>query len=308
MSADLSAPGLALSADTRRALAAEHDLVLHAAALTRFDADEAAYRAINVDGTARILDLAGAANAELIHVSTAYVCGTRDGTVLEVELDIDQEFSNGYERSKAAAERIVRAAIPRACIVRPSIVVGDHPSGRIRRFDTFYVVLKLLAEGRLPILPATAHATLDLVPLDHVSDAVAAVAARFEAAAGRTLHLVADRPTPVSAFPQTFARHPGLHAPELRRPAEFDPATLSPVEQRLLHRGLGVYLGYFTRAPRFDAAEARAVLGYSAPPVDQAWWDRLVRYALSAGFIRAGSGRPGRSDPVSRSVDTAVPG
>lgn len=268
------------------AVARGHDLLLHAAALTRFDAEDDAYRAVNIEGTARIVDLARAGGMGLLHVSTAYVCGTREGIVREGELERGQSFANGYEASKLAAEALVRASGLRTAIARPSIVVGDHAGGRIRSFDTFYVILKLLAEGRLSAMPARAGATLDLVPLDHVADALAALVARFDAAAGATVHLVAARPTPVEAFPETLARHPGLAVPRLVEPERFDLAALPPSERRFFERGASVYAGYFTRDPRFDDTQARALTGITPPPVDRDWWDRLVGYALAAGFIR----------------------
>lgn len=171
----------AVAADVARS----HDILLHAAALTRFDATAAHYAAVNVGGTRRVIELAERGGMDLLQVSTAYVCGERDGAIPEDELDCGQAFANGYEASKAEGERLVRRSGLRTVIVRPSIVVGDHATGRIRRFDTFYVLLKLLAEGRLPTMPAAAAATLDLVPIDHVAAAIVALVGRFDRAVDR---------------------------------------------------------------------------------------------------------------------------
>ena len=278
-------------------IAGSHDILLHAAALTRFDGSDADYAHVNVDGTRRVIELAGRGGMDLLHVSTAYVCGERNGAIAEHELDCGQIFANGYEASKAAGERLVRQSGLRHVIVRPSIVVGDHATGRIRRFDTFYVLLKLLAEGRLSTMPAIAGATLDLVPIDHVAAAIVALVECFDRAAGTTLHLVADRPTPVDAFPATLRRHAGLAVPRLVDPAAFDPAALAPEERRLYERGASLYAGYFTRAPRFDGTALRAVSGVRPPPVDMAWWDRLVSYAVTAGYVRPAAPQASRSRP-----------
>ena len=308
MTGDVTAPGLGWSASTWTTIAESHDLLLHAAALTRFDAQETEYRAVNVDGTGRMIELARAGGMGMLHVSTAYVCGERDGTILEQQLDCGQRFANGYEASKAASERAVRASRLRTVIVRPSIVVGDHKDGRIRRFDTFYVLLKLLGEGRLSTMPAKPGATLDLVPIDHVADTIEVLVERFDRAVGATLHVVADRPTPVEAFPRTLARHPGLAAPRFVDPVSFDPAVLTPSERRFYDRGASVYAGYFARDPRFDDTQARALSGLTPKPVDQDWWDRLVDYAIASGFVRASEGAvaPGLGAQASRSRPNGI--
>jgi 2-alkyl-3-oxoalkanoate reductase len=89
------------------------DLVIHGAAATGFNLGERVYREVNIGGTANVLALIGQrgqAPIPLLHLSTSYVCGERSGPVAEGELDVGQRFANGYESSKAEAERLVRAA------------------------------------------------------------------------------------------------------------------------------------------------------------------------------------------------------
>ena len=64
----------------------------------------------NFDGTRRILDLCRTTGIRQFHyISTAYVCGLREGRVLETELDVGQTPGNDYELSKIEAEKLVRA-------------------------------------------------------------------------------------------------------------------------------------------------------------------------------------------------------
>lgn len=285
---------LTLATDLRReafgwdrvdAVGAAHDLIIHCAAVTRFDAQPALYRAVNIDGTARVLALAETAGLGVLHVSTAYVCGTREGVIPEQACQPGQAFANGYEASKAAAERLVGAARAPAAIARPGIVVGEHRSGAIRCFDTIYSVLRLLGEGWLATLPARPGATLELVPIDHVAAGIVALAEKSASAAGGIFHLVSGRPTPVRAFPATLAAFPGLSVPSLGVPEDFDPDT-SPSGQRRLHQCMQPYAGYFRRDPRFDDTAFRALTGLECPPVDSAYLHRLVDHCLAAGFLR----------------------
>lgn len=283
---DLTQDRLGLPEADWRALAAEVDAIVHGAAITEFTDETPLHRAVNVDGTARIVDMALAANAELVHISTAYVCGTRDGIVLERELAEGQGFTNGYEATKFEAELIVRESGARYAIVRPSIVLGNHADGRTRSFDTIYPILKVFAEGLVTTMPASPSSTLDLVPIDYVCRGIAEVADRFEAAEGQVFHLKASSPTPLEAFPETLSSFRGLSFPKWVDPASFDPSTLSPVERRFFKRGAEVYARYFSRNPQFDDANWRAFSDLRCPPTDEAWWRRLVGYAVEAGFIR----------------------
>ena len=63
-------------------------------------------------------------------LSTAYVCGTRTGTIAEEELDGNRDFRNAYEESKPRrASRLAWMRDPSRDGLRPSIVVGDSGPG-----------------------------------------------------------------------------------------------------------------------------------------------------------------------------------
>jgi len=166
---------------------------VHCAAITDFGRAEALYQQVNVDGTRQVIELAREHATPLVHVGTAYVCGERSGTIAESELDVGQRLGNNYEESKLRAETLVRKAnadgLPVA-VVRPSIVVGAARTGVVRDFKNIYVVLKLTTQGRVRSIPGHFDAMLDLVPVDHVADVVAATVDRFAEAEGRTFHAV----------------------------------------------------------------------------------------------------------------------
>ena len=284
---DLTAPALGLTDAETMAIATRHDLVIHCAATVRFDLTEAEYRATNVAGTAAMLALAARADLPLLYVSTAYVCGGRDGAIGEGDALPATGFANGYEASKAAAEALVAAASPRHVIARPSIVVGDSRIGAIRNFDTIYAAFKLIAEGRIRQMPARADATLDFVPIDHVAGGLIALAEAMPDAAGGRFHLVSGAPVSVTEWVAAIASYPQFAAPALIDPAAFDPTALPALERRLYARVAGVYASYFQRDPRFDDARLRALTGLACPPTGPAFLRTLIDYCIGQGSCAA---------------------
>ncbi len=282
---DVAAVRLGWDEATHARVAHAHDLVVHCAASVRFDMTDADYDRVNIGGTANVAALARAGGCDLLHVSTAYVCGRADGLVPEARVRSGVDFANGYERSKAAAEAVVVASGVRWAIARPSIVVGEHATGAIRSFDTIYVVFRLIAQGLVRRLPVAAHATLDLVPIDHVAGGLVNLAARMEAAAGSIVHLTAAAPVPVATFRDAIARRPHFAVPELVPADLFDPAALPQRERRVWLRAAGVYASYFARDPRFVAERLAALSGHRCPPTDGAFLDRLIGHGLDAGFL-----------------------
>lgn len=291
---DVSLPRFGWSEREVAQVAHDHDLLVHCAATVRFDLPEEEYRAVNVGGVSNALELAEAGSMAFLHVSTAYVCGAREGMIGEDDPLPDAGFANGYEASKAAGERLVRASGVRWAIARPSIVVGESASGAIRQFDTTYAAFKLIAEGRVRHMPARKGATLDFVPVDYVAQGIVALAERMDAAAGGTFHLASTQPLPVERFAGTIGAYPQFAAPELVAPEAFDPEVLSPLERRLFKRVAGLYASYFQRDPRFDDQRFRTVTGMASPPTGEAYVRRLIDYCIAAGFL---SGRAGNYAP-----------
>jgi nucleoside-diphosphate-sugar epimerase len=281
LASDVRSPGLGLAVDPRL------ELIVHAAAITAFDAPPEVYRAVNIDGTANVVALAERAGTALLHVSTAYVCGTRDGCIGEA--DRGSDFTNGYEASKAAGEELIAAAAARGLptvIARPSIVVGDSRDGALREFGNIYTMFRLIAEGRLRTLPAAEGATLDLVPIDHVAGSIVTLAQAFNSARGRTVHLVAASATPVSALGTAIASVPGLGRPRFVPAATFDVGALPATERRWHAAAASLYTGYLQRAPRFDTTNADCLVP-TCPPTDAAWLRRLVAACVARGFVTA---------------------
>jgi nucleoside-diphosphate-sugar epimerase len=152
---DLLQPGLGLDPRRRDELAEHVDEVIHAAASVSFGLPLPEARAVNVEGTRRMLELATDVSARgrglrrFAHVSTAYVAGTHRGVFGETDLECGQGFHNSYERSKWEAERLVRRHAERlpVQVMRPSVVVGDELSGWTASFNVIYQPLRAYARG-----------------------------------------------------------------------------------------------------------------------------------------------------------------
>jgi thioester reductase-like protein len=301
---DLCLPGLGIDPRRRADLAERIDEVIHSAASVSFSLPLDQARAVNVEGTRRVLELGEEIQRRgglrrLAHVSTAYVAGTHRGLSDEAGLDRGQDFHNTYERSKWEAERMVRAHAERLPIqvFRPSIVVGDELTGWTSSFNVIYTPLRAFASGSLPAVPARRSAPVDIVPVSYVARAILGLA---DAGPGRTFQLAAgSESSTVGELIDRAARHfdrrpvravsPVLYRRVLR------PVTArraGPAQQRWLERG-EVFFPYFAAKVRFDTTAARAALdplGISVPPVAD-YFERLLDFAAWANWGRRPVGR-----------------
>jgi thioester reductase-like protein len=285
--ADVTKPALGLAEPVHAELARQVDRIAHCAAVTEFGHPSAVYESVNVRGTANVLAFAGATSKPLVHLSTAYVCGERDGVVTEDELDVGQTPGNPYEASKLRAEKLVRRAhangLPVA-VVRPTIVVGAERSGAVREFKNIYTVLKLTTENKVRQIPGRYDATLDLVPVDYVADLTAEVVARLAEVDGVTLHAVGGALT-LRDFSDVMAEYPSFHVPRFQPPAGFDVERL-PLGERMYHeRIVSLYQSYFRRGVRFDASAAEGFRVRRRVRGGKPLLRKVFDYAIRAGYL-----------------------
>lgn len=275
---DVCKPGLGLDTAMQGRLAAHVDLVIHCAALVRFEAAAEDLAAVNVEGTRHVAQAFPA--ARIIHVSTAYVCGLRDGHIAEAPCDPDSAFGNGYEASKARAEAVIHQLRPDAIIVRPSIIVGEAATGRIRSFDTIYRAFKLIAEGRVASIPVMPQASLDFVPIDHVVNGICDLVARPDATSA-IIHLAAHEAVNAAHFLSVIGQIPGFSSAII---VSGDCGGERPggIAERLAQP----YWGYFRRYPDFETQRLMTLTGRKAPVIDDDALIRQIGYCINAGFIR----------------------
>jgi thioester reductase-like protein len=264
---DITRPDLGLDAGTRADLATRLTDVFHLAAVYDLAVPEPLARRVNVWGTRHVVELCLELPKleRLVHFSTCYVSGTRTGTIYEDELDAGQRFKNHYESTKHDAEYLVRQAQRRipATIIRPSIVVGDSRTGETQKFDGPYfgmILIDKLARLHVP-LPylGESAAEVNLVPIDFVVDATAALW-RSASAAGGTFALADPGPLTARELYAEIVRGLGALGPLGSVPAALVDLPLRLLRVRRLLEVPREVLEYFNHPAHYDTARATAAL------------------------------------------------
>lgn len=295
-------------------LAEQVSEIVHCAASVSFELGLGASRAINVEGTRRMLEFAERCHRRgglrrLSYISTAYVGGEHRGCFSEDELDVGQAFRNAYERSKFEAERLVSDSCGQLpiTVLRPSIVVGECDSGWTASFNVLYWPLRAFAHGAYAALPARRDAPVDVVPVDYVADATFALSQAREAE-GATFNLTAGAHTSsvgeLVELASAFFRRP---APRLIDPAVYrrvvHPLLVRSSRDQRYRRALArseVFFPYFATKTVYDDRRARAALrgaGIGPAPL-RTYFDRLVEFALAAEWGRRPIPRAGAAAAV----------
>jgi long-chain acyl-CoA synthetase len=299
---DITSPDLGLRGPDVDGIAEQVSEIVHGAAAVSFEVELDAARAVNVEGTRRVLEFARRCHSRgglrrLSYVSTAYIAGMHSGCFSEDELDVGQRFRNAYEQSKFEAESLVagsRGRLP-ITVMRPSIVVGERGSGWTSSFNVLYWPLRAFARGAYMALPARRDAPVDVVPVDYVADATFALGEAREAE-GATFHLTAGAHTSsvgeLVALATAFfkRRAPRLIEPELYRRVVHPLLVRSSRDERY-RRALvrsEVFFPYFTTRVRYDDRCSRVALCATgiAPAPLHTYFDRLVEFALAAEWGR----------------------
>lgn len=270
-------------------------LICHCAAVVRFDDGESdLHQQTNVQGTAAVLELAEHLGAAVMHLSTAYVAGTRGGLVREGELDVGQTFNNGYERAKCQAEALVRdwsrRTARRAIILRPSIVLGDWTTGRTIHFHALYHYLRFAdrtsagrGDAAFRVL-ARPGATMNIVPVDYIARTAWDLVASGAAGAFHLTHPSAVRMDELSEMVSDIfggLRTRLVDAEEFRR--------LAPTRlEQALSSMVASYQPYTQSEPVFDRTNIDAAPAGNEPPhaIDTAYLRRLIEYARQADWGR----------------------
>ena len=115
---DVSQPGLGLDPETAARLHNDLDLIINSSGLTDFNPDLRDALAVNVDSTHHLIEFIRASDhAALLHLSTCYVAGQRDGRVAEevrlnytpagvADFDAEKEWLRLHELVESAEARV----------------------------------------------------------------------------------------------------------------------------------------------------------------------------------------------------------
>ena len=177
---DLTSPGFGLNREEYDRLVHTTDSVIHCAASLNRKSEKSCLN-VNLRGTLEVLTLAR--HVEHYHglrrfseVSTVAVAGKRENEVVteDAAIEWDRSDYDPYARTKKFCEHMTRVLLPDTpkTIFRPSIVLGDSRRAATTQFD---MVKAFVFLARLPVLPFRPSDKIDIVNVDFVADAIAAL-------------------------------------------------------------------------------------------------------------------------------------
>ena len=272
---DVAAMDFGLPGPKYLELAARVHSIYHCPQVTQPGVERRIAEALNIDGTAEVLELGEAARnlQRIVHFSSALVSGKRHGHVLESELIAPTHHTNIVEETLFRAEHMVRDAMDHLpiTVLRPSIVVGDSVTGAIERLEGPYLLILLMLSAptdlRVP-LPGRGDVPLNLVPMDYVIEAGCAIAKDPRTASG-TFHLVDSNPLTARRVFELIAEQVGRPGPVGSLPAQVAAALLrTPGLERFSHIPRA-FLEQLAMDVVFDDRNTREVLagtGIRCPP------------------------------------------
>lgn len=291
---DLRESELGLSRESKLWISRHCKQIIHSAASLAFhpEGDGEPWRT-NFDGTHHMLELCRATKIRRLHyVSTAYVCGLREGTIYESELDCGQKFRNVYEESKFRAEELVRSAneIDQLTVYRPAVIAGDSQTGYTNTYHGIYLYLRLMAlvVPRQPLgpdgkrmtrlrLPMTGDERRNVIPVDWTSRAMSHLILSPKAHE-RTFHLAPDQcvtPREIIEAAYSYFQSSGV---EYVGYQTLDPATYNDFEREFLP-GVTMYNDYEATDPLFDCSNLKRFAGhFPCPAIDEAMLHRFLRF------------------------------
>jgi len=282
---DISQPGLGLTPADLEFTRQQTTRVFHLAALYDLAVAREPAMHVNVGGTRNVVKFARTLPSlqHFHHVSTCYVAGKREGVILETELRHDAGYRNFYEESKYFAElevESVKDQLP-VTIHRPSVVCGDSRTGETVKYDgVYYLIQYLLRWPSLSSVNIGNHrVSLNLVPVDFVVDAMAALA--FDQnAIGKTVQLADPSPLTTNELFNTIARSANAKHSLITAPATWVRFFLmlppSPKITGLPHSAVP----YFFVKQLYDSSQAQALLKphrIECPPFES-YVDNIVTF------------------------------
>jgi thioester reductase-like protein len=294
-------PGLGLTASQRAWLGRHCDTMVHCAAAMVFRPDEQGepFRT-NVQGLEHLLAVCREAGIRKFHhVSTAYVCGLREGRILESELDLGQEMGNVYEQSKKQAEQLLHSTdwLEQLTIYRPASVIGDSRTGFTSQYHGFYLPLQLAYSFASAISPEEMNDRFfrrlslagnegkNLVPVDWLAPAIVYLVTHPEFH-GTTYHMASPQPVAVQMIQrvvqESIRRYCGRRIADKANPKELD------VYEKLFHDQMLIYRSHWRDDPRFDLTNTQRALPHlPCPDMDFDLLMRIARWPVEHKFPTA---------------------
>ncbi len=272
--------------------------IIHAAAETDLSAPLTRATKVNINGVRNILQLAsdcGSNLKRLLHISTAYISGTKTGTISTEELYEDVSPCDHYQMTKRKGELLLRAyfkTLP-ITIIRPTIIMGNSKNGRCLKFRTpYYPLLQLY--NRIPlILPVAKGGNFEMIPADWAAQVMLKMALAPNTI-GRCFHLSNGNKV-MNNLEYKHVVHKAFQAAgEARNVLHYLPFFLyrlfvSPMLKKRGAKGYALdenvryYRSYATYKRVFDNASTIAFLNqyHLPPPKIEDYFPKVMSYAIN---------------------------
>jgi thioester reductase-like protein len=291
---DLTSDRFGISSDDYDRLVHTTDSVIHCAASLNRKSEKSCLN-VNLRGTLEVIKLALQVDhyhglRRFSHVSTVAVAGKRQDEVVTEDNSIDWNRSDydPYARTKKFCEHMIHQLLPEVpkTIFRPSIVLGDSRRGETTQFD---MVRAFVFLAGLPALPLRAKDRVDIVNVDFVADAIAALHVK-ERTQYDTYHLSSGRES------QTFRqiteslaaaqnRRGPVYLPFLTKPFGTGVNLLATRKNAIGHGAalMKVFMPYLTFNTVFDNTRVTTELGRKPVPFSQYSYP-LLKFSRDTNF------------------------
>jgi len=291
---DLTAPQFGLGRDEYDRLVHTTDSVIHCAASLNRKSEKACLN-VNLRGTLEVIQLAR--QSQYYHglrrfsdVSTVAVAGKRSHEIVTEDRAIEWDRSDydPYARTKKFCEHMVRELLPDVpqTIFRPSIVLGDSRYAQTTQFD---MVRAFVFLAGLKVLPFRAHDKIDIVNVDFVAGAIAALHMKenpahdiYHLSSGNDSQTFRELTQALAAAQNT--RDP-LFMPVLEGPFSSAVNLLADRKNQIGHGAslMKVFLPYLTWNTVFDNTRVTSELGRKPAPFSQ-YSLPLLRFSREHNF------------------------
>ncbi|GAB3349009.1 NAD-dependent epimerase/dehydratase family protein [Modestobacter lapidis] len=277
------------------------DVVVHLAWALQPGREPERLRRVNVDGTQRVLDAAGAAGVpHVVHMSSlgVYSAGPPSRRIAE-DWPTEGVPSSQYSRDKVAAEGLVRKFVAThpdvtVSVTRPTLVLQPDAASEIGRYflgDLLLAAARLLPGPVAKVLPLPLPGSLHL-SFVHADDVASALVRIMDQRAPGAFNLSTDPALDADGLAAALGSF-RVPVPVFVLRAAMDAAfqtRLVPTEPGWLDLALGV--------PLLEWARARTVLGWTprrrGPDVLREFVAALGRGEGSAGPLLEPAGGPER--------------
>jgi len=292
---DIEKKNLGLHRETIARLGNIRPVVIHCAACTSFDLrDRDSLFKTNLEGTINATDAARLFSAsQFNHISTAYVAGNCGDIFSENDFDVGQSFKNAYESSKFEAEKAVRKFGEetgiQALIFRPSIIMGDHSSGKTFNFNAIYTYLRVInaikgrgiekKEGEIRF-ECRKDVVKNIIPIDYAADSVSKIILSSDEDSPQTYHITNPGPPSFSGLNDSIHRILSVNPLNLVESLS-DNGDKSSKTELLLKNAMKSYRPYLFHEPLFASMRTNTILeekGIFFPQIDEAYYKRIVDF------------------------------